>query len=202
MLQFDPPARDFLDDEAVGVADGFGQLHGGEARRAEEVIDAELPRVIVEPLLALHGEAGAGDAAACAEGFADETADEVGVVVAGQREERVALGNAGFLENFDAGPAAVQYAAVELLVEFGRKFFVLLDDADGMLLVAKRAGHVETDGAGANNDDVHEAGLWCGSGGRWAQAKSGSGLCRRDLQGAQGMAGWLGANELSGAGLQ
>ena len=100
------------------------------------------------------------------------------MVVAGQREKDVALGDAGFLEDFDARAAAVDDAAVELLVEFGREFFVLLDYADGVLFVGEGARHVETNGAGANNDDVHAAGIWCGREGRSAQAKSRCDLCR------------------------
>ena len=202
LLQFDAAPGDFLDDEAVGIADRFGQLHGGQPRRTEEVIDAELPREIVEPLLALHGKAGAGDAAACPEGFTDQAAHEIGVVVAGQGEEQVAFGDAGFLEGLNARTAAVQHAAVELFVKFLGEFLVLLDDANGVLLVGEGAGHVQTDGAGANNDDVHVAGVWCGPEGRWGQAKSRCSLCRRGLQGVRRMADWRGADEFSGARLQ
>ncbi len=82
LLDLDAAACDFLDEEAFGVPDIFGEFDCGEALGAEEVIDVEVVSNVEQPFLALEPGVHTGDGTLGAERLCEGGGDEVGVVVA------------------------------------------------------------------------------------------------------------------------
>ncbi|MFM1941122.1 MAG: hypothetical protein RI897_104 [Verrucomicrobiota bacterium] len=81
LLDFDAAACDFLDEEAFGVPDVFGEFDGGEALGTEEVIDVEVISDIEQPFFSLESGVDAGDGALGTESFGEGGGDQVGVIV-------------------------------------------------------------------------------------------------------------------------
>lgn len=155
LLEFNPAAGQFLDEQAFGISDEFREFDGCEAFGTKKVIDLEMRFVIEKPFFPLGVRMNARDGFPGTESAGHGSGNEIGIVIAGEGEEDIAFADIGFGEGGGGAPRAADDLDIEAFVEIFGEWLGGFDDGDVVELAGKSFGQVPADFAGADDNDIH-----------------------------------------------